>query len=408
MERVPESLKQHLVFPTYELHPFNPGGAGVFLSGATRLLAREGHRVTLLCDFATAEVKAAQKQFALEPSGEGGVEVVELAEVDGRPPPPPQGSIFTFNSSRFAAGLAAIHERQPIDYVEFPEYAGLGAAALRQHQHGFLPDTVIGVRLHGSLEFIDQVEGLQPDAERKAMWALEREGLALADLLLAPSRALGGLYRRTYGLGRSRFVVSPPPMEELLLGFEPAARLPDPAHFLFFGKLQEVKGCVDFAQAMTSLLVREPDRGWHATLIGRDTFCARHGCMTSECMGRAIPDTFREHFSFVPSIDRLQLSRYTRRVVAGVVPSHFETFCLAAHELRALGLPLIVPQHPAFEDWLNEETGCVTYDGSANGLANAMSKVREDAELRLRLELAPGPAYPPFTSAYHRVLSRAT
>jgi glycosyltransferase involved in cell wall biosynthesis len=406
MERVPERLKKHLVFPTYELHPFNPGGAGVFLSGATRLLAREGHHVTLLCDFAAAEVKAAQKHYALEPFGDGRVEVVALADVDGRPLP--QGSIYDFNSSRFAAGLAAIHEQRPIDYVEFPEYAGLGVAALRQHQRGFLPETLIAVRLHGSLEFIDQVEGLQPDAERRAMWGLEREGLALADLLLAPSRALGGLYRRTHGLLRNRFVESPPPMEELLLGFEPAARLPDPAHFLFFGKLQEVKGCVDFAQAMTSLLVREPDRGWHATLIGRDTFCGRHGCMTSACMGRAIPDEFRDHFSFVPSIDRLQLPRYARRVVAGVVPSHFETFCLAAHELRALGLPLIVPQHPAFEDWLNSETGCVTYDGSANGLANAMSRVREDAELRLSLELAPGPRYPSFTSAYHRVLARAT
>lgn len=403
MERVPGRLKQHLVFPTYELHPFNPGGAGVFLSGAVRLLAREGHHVTLLCDFGLDEVKAAQKQFALEPFGEGSVEVVALADVDGRPTP--EGSIYAFNSSRFAAGLAAIDERRPIDFVEFPEYAGLGVAALRQHRRGFLPNTVIAVRLHGSLEFIDQVEGLQPTPERSAMYGLEREGLALADLILSPSRSLGGLYRRTHGLHRIRFVESPPPMEELLLGFEPAPRLPDPAHFLFFGKLQEVKGCVDFAEAMTSLIVSEPDRGWHATLIGRDTFCGRHGCMTSECLGRAIPDTLREHFSFVPSIDRLQLPRYLRRVVAGVVPSHFETFCLAAHELRALGLPLIVPQHPAFEDWLNEATGCVTYDGSTNGLANALSRVREDAELRLRLELAPGPRYPPFTAAYRQVLS---
>jgi glycosyltransferase involved in cell wall biosynthesis len=405
MARVPGRLKKHLVFPTYELHPFNPGGAGVFLSGGVRLLARAGHHVTLLCDFAAGEIEAARRAFSLEPFGDGSVEIVSLAEVDGRPAP--QGSIYTFNSSRFAAGLASLNERRAIDFVEFPEYAGLGVSTLRQHQRGFLPDAIVAVRLHGSLEFIDQVEGIVPDAERRMMWGLEREGMELADVLLTPSRALGGLYRRKYGLDRQRFVESPPPMEELLLGFEPRPRLPDPAHFLFFGKLQEVKGCVEFAEATVSLLVREPERGWHATFIGRDTWCGRHGCMTSACLGRVIPGPLRENFSFIPSIDRLDLAKYLRRVVAAVVPSHFETFCLAAHELRSLGLPIIVPRHPAFEDWLTEKTGCLTYDGTANGLANAMAKVRDDAELRLSLDQAPRPQYPAFTEAYARVLGSA-
>lgn len=393
---------KHLVFPTYELHPFNPGGAGVFVSGAVRVLARAGYHVTVLCDFLASEIEAARKQFAMEPLSPGRVDIVALPEVDGRPKP--EGSVFSFNSSRFAAGLAKLSEKQRIDYVEFPEYAGLGVATLRQHRRGFLPDTLIAVRLHGSLEFIDQAEEQKPDEERREMWALEREGMGLADVLLTPSRALAGQYRRAIGL-ETRFVESPPPMEELLLGFERPPRLPDPAHFLFFGKLQEVKGCVQFAEAMANLLAREPEAGWHATFIGRDVACSRHQCMTSECLGRVIPETLREHFSFVPNIDRLELGNYLRRVGAAVVPSRFETFCLAAHELRALGVPLIVPQIPAFADWLNEKTGCVTYDGSANGLAGAISRVREDAELRLKLELSPAPVYPSFAAAYDQLMS---
>lgn len=392
---------KHLVFPTYELYPFNPGGAGVFIAGAVRVLARAGYHVTVLCDFAQSEIEAARSQFALEPFGEGRVDIVALSEVDGRPAP--QGSIFAFNSGRFAAGLAAVNERRKIDFVEFPEYAGLGVVTLRQHRRAFLPDAVIAVRLHGSLEFIDLAEGVRPDEERRAMWGLEREGMGLADVLFTPSSSLAGHYRRTLKL-RNRFVEAPPPMEELLLGFTPPPRLPDPAHFLFFGKLQEVKGCVQFAEAMTSLLAREPAAGWHATFIGRDVYCALHGCMTSECLNRVVPEACREHFSFVPSIHRMELPKYLRRVVAAVVPSRFETFCLAAHELRALGLPLIVPEIPAFADWLNEKTGCVTYDGTANGLASAMLRVREDAELRLSLELAPRPVYPSFTAAYRQVL----
>jgi glycosyltransferase involved in cell wall biosynthesis len=194
-------------------------------------------------------------------------------------------------------------------------------------------------------------------------------------------------------------------MEELLLGFERAPRLPDPAHFAFFGKLQEVKGCVQFAQAMTALLAMQPSRGWHATFIGRDTFCAAHQRMTSGCIERVIPPGLQEHFSFVPSIDRLTLGAHLRRAVAAVVPSKFEAFCLAAHELRATGIPLVVPRLPGFVDWLNEATGCLGYDGTANGLAQALQRIRDDEALRDALERAPAPRYPPFDRAYEALLS---
>jgi glycosyltransferase involved in cell wall biosynthesis len=126
--------------------------------------------------------------------------------------------------------------------------------------------------------------------------------------------------------------------------------------------------------------------------------------MTSECIARVIPESVREAFEFVPDIDRLALGQHARRPVAAVVPSRVETFCLAAHELRAVGLPLIVPQIPGFVDWLNEATGCVQYDGTTNGLTHAMRRVHDDASLRLELERAPAPRYPPFVQAYERLL----
>lgn len=401
MGRVHRRLK-HLVFPTYELHPVNPGGAGVLLSGAARLLARAGHRVTLLCDFADAEIERARDLFAVEPLGPGRVDLVSLRSLD--PGPAQTGSVFEVNSERFARGLARLAEAGPIDYVEFPEYAGMALATLRRHRAGFLPQTRVALRIHGSLEFIDRAEGVTPDPARLAMWEMEREGLRLADALLAPSDALGRHYASTHGLDRRLVVVSPPPMEELLLGLSPASRLPDPAHFLFYGKLQEVKGCVQFAAAAARLLLDSTDRGFRFTFIGRDVPCVKHACMTSSCIARAVPESLHEAFDFVPGIDRLALAQHARRPVAAVVPSRFETFCLAAHELRAVGLPLIVPRIPGFVDWLNEATGCVQYDGTANGLAHAMRRVHDDASLRLDLEHAPTPSYPPFVDAYERLL----
>lgn len=401
MGRVHRRLK-HLVFPTYELHPVNPGGAGVLLAGAVRLLARAGHRVTVLCAFDDAKVERARALFALEPLGPGRVDLVALGSLESDPPP--SGDVFEVNSERFARGLERLAEAGPIDYVEFPEYAGMALATLRRHRAGFLPRTLVALRIHGSLEFIDRAEGVAPDSARLGMWNMEREALELADALLSPSDALGRHYASTYGLDVRRLVVSPPPMEELLLGLAPGPRLPDPGHFLFYGKLQEVKGCVQFAAAAVRLLLDAPGGGFRFTFIGRDVACAKHACMTSECIARVIPESVREAFEFVPDIDRLALGQHVRRPVAAVVPSRFETFCLAAHELRAVGLPLIVPRIPGFVDWLNEATGCVQYDGTTNGLTHAMRRVHDDASLRLELERAPAPRYPPFVQAYERLL----
>ncbi|MEW6434458.1 MAG: glycosyltransferase family 4 protein [Myxococcota bacterium] len=401
MGRVHRRLK-HLVFPTFELHPVNPGGAGVLLAGAVPLLARAGHRVTVLCDFADAEVERARALFAGVGLDPGRVELVSLRSL--APGLASGGNVFEVNSERFARGLARLAEAGPIDYVEFPEYAGMALATLRRHREGFLPQTLVALRIHGSLEFIDRAEGVAPDAARLRMWEMEREGLRLADALLTPSDALGRHYASTYGLDVRVLFVSPPPMEELLRGLSPAPRLPDPGHFLFYGKLQEVKGCVQFAEAAVRLLLDSPDGGFRFTFIGRDVPCAKHACMTSACLARVIPDDVREAFEFVLGINRNALGQYVRRPVAAVVPSRFETFCLAAHELRAVGLPLIVPRIPGFVDWLNEATGCVQYDGTANGLMHAMRRVHDNATLRLELERAPTPRYPPFIAAYERLL----
>lgn len=237
------------------------------------------------------------------------------------------------------------------------------------------------------------------------MYAMEREGLRLADAILVPSASLGALYCWEYGVPQPRLVVSPPPMEDLLAGLETLPRLPDPGHFLFFGKLQEVKGCVQLAEAATALISADPDRHWRFTFIGRDTPCARHSQPTLRCVTNAIPEWARPQFVFVPGIERMSLPKFCVRPAAAIFPSRFETFCLAAHEVRALGVPLIVPAIPAFADSFGASTGCVTYDGTTAGLQRAIERVRSDVELRVRLELAPRPAYAPFTAAYDELFS---
>ncbi len=391
---------KHIVFPTYELHPVNPGGAGVFIAGAVRALARAGYRCTVLADFPPEEVERARAHFEADRVRVVGVH--ELASDEGLP-----DDLYLAKSERFLRALASLAQQAPIDLIEFPEYAGMAFATLQARaQVGALARVPVALRIHGGFEFISRAEFEPPTLTSVAMHRLERAAIQMADLLLGPSQSLCELYRHAYGVDASRLVVSPPPMEILLDGLSRVERCPDPGHVLFYGKLQEVKGCDLLAEAAVSLVIDDPKRHWRFTFIGRDTTCARHNCPFSVCLQKTIPAQLSIFFEFRSSIARHELPLFCRRPMVAVCPSRFEAFCLAAHELRALGVPLIVSDIPAFADWLNRDTGCLTFDGTANDLKAKLASLRNDTRLREALEASPGPRYPKFSAAYDRALAR--
>jgi glycosyltransferase involved in cell wall biosynthesis len=398
---------KHIVFPTYELHPVNPGGAGVLVAGMVRSLARDGFRCTILCDFPEGEIETARQGFAGEGFGET-VRLESVAQLGGKSLPGPFASVYEANSAGFARALATLHARDPIDLIEFPEYAGMAVETLRNRpSHPTRGVPRVAVRIHGSLEAIDRAEGVKVQSiERLRMYQLERLGMRGADLLLTPSVSLGQEYQRIYGLSDAQRVLSPPPMVSLLWEIKRADRLPDPHHFLFYGKLQEVKGCDLIVDAANALISERPKARWRFTFVGRDTHCAAHEQATSKCLLARIPPRHRDFFDFVPSIARHDLSVLTRRPVAAIIASRFETFCLAAHELRATGLPLIVSRIPAFRDYLRPETGCLTFDGSASSLAVAMRRIVDEPGLAETLAACDLPPYRSPFEAYQEALGR--
>ncbi len=389
----------HVVFPTFELAPINPGGAGVLVSAAMRTLAQAGLRTTAVCAFPVEEVALANQFFASSAAPRGALRAIGVSEL--APALPAAATDYEANSLRMAAALQALAKQEPINLIEFPDYTGLGAATLRARAAGMFPAEIrLTVRVHGTLGAIDAAEGVVADEGRRRMHAEEAWALAYADQVMVPTVDVGLQYAARYGIAPDRLLVSPPPMDLLLEGLGPIQRLVDPLHFLFYGKLQEVKGCDLFAKAAVALIRREPQRGWRFTFVARDTFCTPHQRMASECLEEVIPEDCRAHFEFIPQITRSLLPEVARTVVAAVVPSRSESFCLAAHELRALGLPLVVPDRPPFAEYFRRETGCLSFDGSPESLADQMRLLSNDATLRRELALAPLPSYPPFEQPY--------
>ena len=396
---------KHLVFPTYELAPVNPGGAGVLIAGAIRALSWAGYRVTVLCDFPEPEVEEARRLLSGENLSPGTVKVTSVARWLEKPVYQTGLSLFESKSNAFALALEALHRREPIDLIEFPEYAGMALATLRCRLVGSsLAVVPVAIRIHGAMELIDQAEAVQnADRDRLQMYRMERAALQLADYVFAPSRSIGEFYRIAYGLA-DKLLVSPPPIQNLIWGLGRTERCADPNYFLFYGKLQEVKGCDLFLEAAVALLADHPERNWRFTLVGSDTPCFGHGQPMSKCLEPLIPQRLAHAFEFVPSIHRNDLPRLCRNVQAAVVPSRFESFCLAAHELRSVGVPLVVSAIPAFADYFSEQTGCLTFNGTSNSLKTAMERLTFEPGLAESLASRPGPLYPSMIRAYEDVL----
>jgi hypothetical protein len=70
---------------------------------------------------------------------------------------------------------------------------------------------------------------------------MEFMAMQYADRLLFPSESIKELYQKAYSLKHpERFVIAPPPMQQVLLGFDKIPRIvqSQSLEYLVFGKLQ--------------------------------------------------------------------------------------------------------------------------------------------------------------------------
>ena len=395
---------RHLVFCTYELHPVNRGGCGVVVDALARKLAGPELKVTVLADMPQAELDT-WHGLALKsgvPAASLGVRRLETLA-----PFATQGGIFESKSLQFARGLRALYAAEPFHAVEFHEYAGPAyASLLKRASDGWFAPAKILVRIHGGLELIDRQEEVrEATADRLAMYLMERYTLRAADQVLSPSSSIGREYASLYDLDPARSDACPPPMDLLLPDWPTVSAAPAATDLLVFGKLQEVKGSDLVAQAAVSLFKAEPTLRGKVVFVGSDTPCQRHARPTSECVKAAIPAELASRFEFRSHLPREELPALAATMRAGIIASRFESFCLAAHELRRLGLPLVISTRAAFRDYFSSETAFL-FDGSLPSLRTAMhDALRDDAKVA-RLRALPRLAYPDVGATYAAALAR--
>jgi len=378
-----------ICFVSYEIHPATPGGYGVFLYNAAQLLLQQGHTVIFLLDLPRDTFEQFQqtdhpalphaercRAFRVEDLCAG----LPVTEADF-------GNEFLWRSCRVHFALKKLVAADTPDIVEFFDFTGVAfyalAAKITRQQY---PRTRLVVRLHTSLELIDREEATRSHTtERYLGYALEHRALQLAETVLYPSESyLAKNYRPYYEPWLGHTHLSKPP----LLNHPhrpPPAREPDKV--LFYGRLYSFKGVDLFVAAAVKLLYSTPKAQLlQFVLVGHDSRRAPDGSPTyQEFLRRRIPAQFLDRFQFKGHLDWNQLTPLLAEVQFAVLPSYFESFSYAAHELYAAGIPLVMSNLPAYDGYFTHKANALLFDGTVGDLARQMEQLATDALLRQKL-----------------------
>ncbi len=373
-------MSRHIVFATTELDPMVPGGAGAVVAGLRELLRDRGHTVTVVL-VTDQDVEAS----------DGVIVVPLLADVDDDP------AVLSASKAAFAAVLG-LADQQRIDLVEFQDFDGLALWTLTHRNDTPLESTPIAVRYHLPADHILDAIGTERP-EFAVTRAMERASLRSADAVIAQTPSMVGVICERYGTETERVVTGPAPI--LSVGRVQGERSPTP-RLVVIGRLSEQKGTHDAVRALCPVLEEYPDLVLE--FVGSDGWSATADLPMREWVRGLAADDIQGRIVFTDPIPRDDLPAYLSGAWAVLVPSRLESFCLAAHEARAMGLPLIARNLPPITDYFGADNGALIYDGSDDDLRRVVAAAVSQPETLDRLAAAPLPAYDDAAALYAGVL----
>jgi glycogen synthase len=359
-----------------EVAPFGGGGIGRYVSALAGLLADE-FEVTI---FTTSRHREAHDAARRErPGSLPPARLVFVRE--------PRAWDARSSFSRLHAWSARVHEALLAEYegrgpdlAEFADFLGEGCVTVQAKRTGSpaLLETAVCVRIHGSAEVYDVLDGFLPaDRERSFTHELERYSVRYADALLWAGGDILGSYERFYGRGElapARLVRHP---FEWSAAAEPASLATGgPLRLLYLGRLERRKGVRELVDALLGL----ERTGWRLTMVGADTETAPLGGSMRELLCLEIAGDDR--IELVESVPREQVPALLDGHDALVVPSRWECWPYVALEAMARGRPLVAtPTGGLCELVADGASGWLARDASVDGLAGALEPLVERPRL---------------------------
>ena len=367
-----------ICFLANEIWPGTNGGIGRLITETCQELAQKGIRPVILLENMDSGARHTFQEFAVK--NIPGAKIYSVDELlAGRNDIIPLWA-FHFNfyhrSYKISLALQALLLKETIDGIEFPDYLGLGYVFLKTRRLWKYPQLCapsVWVRLHGSAELVENADDREQfTPESLQMYDMERYCLKHADFLVTPSESIAKLYFEKYSIEKN-YLHAPPKFQKLGTGSTHPKSGDNlaPKRVLFYGKLQHVKGPDLFVKAGVAFL-DEVDSNAEFFIIGQDCYLSRRYHSIKDELLHLIPERYKDRFIFTGRIKPEVLQDYVIKCQVAVIPSRFETFCLAAHELNWLGIPLILNDIPAFMDYFTHGVDCLKFDGTHQGLFEAL------------------------------------
>jgi len=351
----------HLALITTEFPPGPHGGTGASLADLARSMAQLGHQVTVL-----VLASSRRGEPPAEPTGNEGVHVIRLG---ARFPLLRYRSESLLRRWLLRRAIVRLHARSPVSVVEASDYEGWLPAGLPRP---------IGraVRIRGSNLYFDSLLGRPGDA-----WThrLERNALRRADALTSVSRFAGEETLRLANLDRP-FEVLPNAVDtERFRPPAPGERVP--GRILFVGSTGPKKGLRELVAAFTVLVREFPDLSLHC--VGPES-----GLSQAELLDRIPPDT-AGRIAFEGAVPRARVAELLRTASFCCMPSHLETFGIAALEAMACARPLIFTSTGPGPELLRDgEEGLLCDPHDPVAIAAALRRFILNPEYAARLGMA--------------------
>jgi glycosyltransferase involved in cell wall biosynthesis/GT2 family glycosyltransferase len=365
-----------ICFVSKQFAPFYRGGIGTYVSQACRAFAAAGHEVHVLTERHPGIERAGQ----LFPSVR-----VHLVTYDGSAPP----GACRNASMQYALGvhqtLQSLHARHPFDLIEFPEFWGEGAFAIRAKRAlGQFSSALLAVRLHTPSQDCQELNRQAAlDMDIASQEYQEEVSIREADVVLSPTHSLLERVTRRLGLQQPSAVIPCPFIPEVtgaLLTEPPRGRM-GRARILFFGRIEYRKGIHVLIEAALRLLEKQLDV--EVQLIGADTSTGPFGRSMKEWLERRIPTAWRDRFLFEPPRPHPELLPAIREATVCCFPSLWENFPNVCLEAMSEGAVVVGSDAGGMAEIIEEgKSGLLFPSGNAARLAEVLERALNDEALR--------------------------
>lgn len=360
-----------------ELYPLTAGGIGrVLYNMLASMTAVDRARTFVILVKGDLDLALAKDTFP-EVSFETLADVVSLQTTDRYPPVGAYTNTDWHWLSVCSMRKLLTLEQCGVDfeYIEFPDWGGLGFAATQEKLFGGgFSNTCLAVRLHSSEGVIHASESHFPDVHALALYDIERKALRDCDRVIAQLMPVADHNLDLYGFDevdwRSRLVQHSPPV--LIDGpfAATSVQVTIDTPLLFTSKFQQFKAPDVFVRACVGFM------RMCSEYRGEARFLAHNADSDFVAYVRSlIPPDLANRFRFYGSAIPQSLREQLISTGIAVFPSRYESFCLAAYEASLLGsLVVLNAANPAFgadTPWV-DGSNCVKYGGTLEALVDAL------------------------------------